>query len=92
MGPQNFTSMDDNAFENLSLEAKADFVKKNASFVEAEDYYSYRILHYALEKHYVELLYDFSNKLLNVEFVEKKPPENYISSQLESFLGDTAPL
>lgn len=84
--------MDENEFENLSLEGKADFVMKNASFVEAEDYYSYRILHYALETHHVELLYDFSNKLISVEFIEKKPPEKYIATQLESRLGDTSQL
>jgi hypothetical protein len=83
--------MDEYKFSNLSLADKADFVRKQGSFIEAQDFYSYHVLLYKLDQHDVELLYDFSNKIVSVEFIEKKPPGNFLANQLESYLDDTAP-
>jgi hypothetical protein len=81
--------MDENMFNTLSLVGKADFIQKQGNFVEAEDYYSYRIVKYAVDNHHVEIVYDFSNTILSVEFTESKAINPEISSQLESSLGDT---
>jgi hypothetical protein len=82
--------MDEALFANLSLAGKAEFVKKNGNFVEAQDYYSYQVFLYTLENHNVELLYDFDEHLVSVEFVETKPPSDFLSRQLESNIGDAA--
>jgi hypothetical protein len=84
--------MDEYQFSKLSLEGQADFVKNKGNFIEAQDYYSYRVLLYDLDQHHIELLYDFTDRIVSVEFVEKKPSGNYLSNQLESYLGDSAPL
>lgn len=80
--------MDEALFSNLSLADKAEFVKKNGNFVEAQDYYSYQVFLYTLERHTVELLYDFDENLVSVEYVETKPPSDFLSRQLESNIGD----
>jgi hypothetical protein len=80
--------MDEILFNDLTLQAKEKFVKEHGSFVEAQDYYSYRILLYSLDQHHVELLYDFSDDIVSVEFVEKKNPPDHLSKDLQSFLED----
>jgi hypothetical protein len=84
--------MNDYDFDNLSLSQKAEFIKKQGTFIEAQDFYSYQILFYRLENHDVELLYDFTNQLVSVEFTEKKPLGDFLNDQLESSLDETSPL
>jgi len=81
--------MDEIQFNNLTLQAKAEYVQQKGNFIEAEDYYSYQILRYALDMHHVELLYDYTHSVISVEFVEKKESEDYRSSQLDSFFDDS---
>lgn len=84
--------MDEIQFNKLTLQAKAEYVQQKGNFIEAEDYYSYQILRYALDTHHVELLYDYTHSVVSVEFVEKKDSEDYRSSQLDTFLGDSTPI
>ena len=87
--------MDEILFNSLSLEAKAEFVQKRGVFVDAEDYYSYRILLYTMDSHKVELLYDFNNQIISVEFIEKKQrhPKIDLSDSLDLSLGiDLSPI
>jgi hypothetical protein len=64
-------------FNNLSLESKAEFIQKQGNFIEGQDYYSYRILWYTLDNHYVELLYDFTDRIVKVEFMEARRDGTY---------------
>lgn len=82
--------MDEGLFAKLPLADKAEFVKKNGNFIEAQDYYSYQVFQYTLERHTVELLYDFNHNIINVEFIESKPPSDFVSKQLESNIGDAS--
>jgi hypothetical protein len=84
--------MNDYNFNNLSLAQKAEFVQKQGTFVEAQDFYSYHVLYYRLENHEVELLYDFTNQIVSVEFTEKKPPGDFLNDQLESTFDEASPL
>jgi hypothetical protein len=80
--------MDDALFMKLPLADRAEFVKKNGNFVEAQDYYSYQVFQYSLERHTVELLYDFDHNLINVEFTEAKHPSDFLTKQIEYNIGD----
>lgn len=68
--------MNESLFNNLSLEEKAEIVLKTGTFIRAEDNYSYRIQYYAFGDHIAELLFDFTDRIVSVEFVEKKIDEN----------------
>jgi hypothetical protein len=82
--------MDEVQFNNLTLQAKAEYVQQKGNFIEAEDYYSYQVLRFTLDAHQVELVYDYSHSVISVDFVEKNDTEKY-PSQFESFLGDNPP-
>jgi hypothetical protein len=54
---------------HLSLKEQAIFIMEKGTFIEAEDYYSYRILHYQFNNQIAELTLDFSDEVVSVEFV-----------------------
>ena len=74
--------MDDHAFNQLSLQEKAALIQQKGTFIEAEDFYSFRTLLYTIEQHRAELTFDHSGSVINVEFVEKRD-ENGISLNLD---------
>lgn len=80
--------MEEASFNKLPLQEKAVFIRKHGDFVEGQDFYSYQALFYSFENHIVELLYDFSNQIMSVEFVEQKESETYVSAQLEHLIED----
>jgi hypothetical protein len=75
--------MNDQAFNQLTLTEKAALIQKKGTFIEAEDFYSFRILLYTIDQHRAEVTFDHSNTVINVEFVEN---ENRISPHLDSSL------
>lgn len=79
--------MNDQAFNQLNLKEQAAFIQKSGTFIEAEDFYSFRIYLYSIDQHRAELTFDYSGNIINVEFIEKKD-EGGISSQLESSIED----
>jgi hypothetical protein len=69
----------------LNLQEKAALIQKQGTFIEAEDFYSFRIFLYSVDQHRAELTFDQSGNIIEVEFVEKKD-EQAISPQLDSSL------
>lgn len=82
----------DQSYNTLSLKDKAELIQKKGSFIEGEDFYSFKILLYTFEQHQVEITYDFSGSLISVEFVEEKPSRHgdQLSSNLDDVLEDSA--
>ena len=78
--------MNEPLFSNLPLAEKAAWIKTNGQFLEAQDYYSFFIHVYQLNKEHVKLLYDFSGQLVGIECEPNSPRDNFLSSQLESRL------
>ena len=54
-------------FNNLSLPEKEVLVKEKGQLVQAQDFYSFYVLHYALDEHAIRVTYDFSGRLIDVE-------------------------
>jgi hypothetical protein len=80
--------MNEAMFNDLPLESKAEFIQKQGNFIEGQDYYSYRVLWYILDNRYIELVYDFTDRIVKVEFMEAKPEDTYLMSQIESKLDE----
>jgi hypothetical protein len=79
--------MNDQAFNQLNLQEKAALVQKQGTFIEAEDFYSFKIYLYSVDQHRAEVTIDYSGNIIDVEFVEKKH-ESDIPHQLDSSLGN----
>ncbi len=62
--------LDDSRYQNLSLEAKAQLIQSKGTFIEAEDFYSFRIDFYTYNANSVEITYDYSGALVSVEFFD----------------------
>lgn len=77
------SGMTDPAFHQLTLQEKAAFIQKRGTFIEGVDFYSFRILLYSFQHHRAELTFDYSNNVVNIEFVENRP-ENDILPRLDS--------
>jgi hypothetical protein len=77
--------MDEIRFNELPLPEKAAFIQKQGSFIEAADYYSYKVFLYVMEEHHVEVVYDDEENLISVEYIENT---NSITPQLESDLDE----
>jgi hypothetical protein len=81
----------DQSYNSLSLQGKAELIQKNGSFIEGEDFYSFRILLYTFEQHQVEITYDYSGSLISVEFVEETSRHgDHLSSNLDGILENPA--
>lgn len=78
--------MDETFYNQLPLQDKVTFIQKQGNFIEAVDYYSFRILLYVIENHHVELLYDEEDHIVSVEFVENR---NELPPELEANLSDS---
>jgi hypothetical protein len=64
-------------FNQLSLDQKEQLVLSMGQFIEAEDEYSYRLIHYSLGDSAVELMYDNeTDKLVSASWVEDKDIRN----------------
>ena len=71
--------------QNLSLNEKASWVKRNGKLVEAEDFYSFMILSYLVKDARFRLIYDFSGEVASIE-VDENRNDNFLSNQFESIL------
>lgn len=80
--------MDETLFDSLSLPEKASFVQEKGQFIESQDFYSFFILIYMLNQHQIKLFYDFNGLIVDVEQEKEMEEENYVTSQLESYLED----
>jgi len=78
--------MDETLFKSLSLSEKADYVKKHAEFVEAQDFYSFFVLIYLLNQQEYKLYYDFSGLLISVESEEETSREGFLAHGLANSL------
>lgn len=78
--------MQESLFEQLPLAEKADFIKEKGQFIEGQDFYSFFILVYLLNKRQVKLLYDFSGLLVAIEMQDSPMKENFITAQFEASL------
>ena len=64
-------------FDQLSLKEKEQIVLKEGQFIEAEDEYSYRLIHYTLGDNRIELMYDNeTDNIVSVTIVEEKDVRN----------------
>ena len=78
--------MNEVIFHALSMTEKAAFVRENGHFIEARDFYSYFVLVYLFNKHQIELLYDYSGRVVAVETIEETPHDDFITNQLQTSL------
>ena len=75
--------MNEGLLNDLSLPEKADFVRQHGVFLEVQDYYSFFIHVYQVNKDHAKLVYDFSGSLVSIEYEVDSTGENYLSSQFE---------
>jgi hypothetical protein len=79
--------MEENLYDNLSLQEKAAWIQEKGQFIEAQDFYSFFVLIYLLNKEHIKLLYDFSGSLVSIESTNDEPEkDNFLSDQLMSEL------
>lgn len=79
--------MEENLYSRLSLQEKAAWVQEKGQFIEAQDFYSFFVLVYLLNKEHIKLLYDFSGSLVSVESEDEEPKkDNFLTDQLMSEL------
>ena len=79
--------MEENLYANLSLQEKAAWIQEKGQFIEAQDFYSFFVLIYLLNKEHIKLLYDFSGSLVSIESANEDPEkDDFLTDQLMSEL------
>jgi len=73
-------------FNALPFAEKAAFVRENGHFIEAQDFYSFFVLVYLVNKDQVKLVYDYSGRLVGVETNEETGRDNFITNQFQTSL------
>lgn len=79
--------MNEVLLDSMPLSEKAAFVQQKGHFIEAQDFYSFFVLVYSLNRQHIKLIYDFSGMLVSVETVEEDTKDNFITDQFQSSLS-----
>lgn len=79
--------MNEVLLDSMPLSEKAAFIQQKGHFIEAQDFYSFFVLVYTLNKQHIKLLYDFSGMLVSVETDEEDARDSFITDQLRSSLS-----
>jgi hypothetical protein len=82
--------MNEILFDQLSLAEKAAYVQERGEFIEAQDFYSFFVLLYLLNKDQIKLLYDFSGLLVAVETVTETLKDDFFTDNLNRHWADLA--
>jgi hypothetical protein len=78
--------MTENVYPQSSLLEKANLVQAEGQLIEAQDYYSFFVLLYLLNKEHIKLFYDFSGDLISIETQAETDQSDFIADQLMSNL------
>ncbi len=76
-------------FINLPIEEQVLLTKRKGTLLELEDYYSYQIFKYTLEGERIDIVCDYSDHVISVEFAHTNSSDSFLADQLESKLDDS---